>query len=100
MSSSRAAVCSLFGTSDQFLEQNFSIQKLSELLDRGKKQVTLLLPYAAAGLLDSLNREAKVLRTEYTDSGIEVEAVVQPDLFGRVKQYIPCYEEPKEDWED
>ena len=76
------------------------VQKLSELLDRGKKQVTLLLPYAAAGLLDSLNREAKVLRTEYTDAGIEVEAVVQPDLFGRVKQYIPGYEEPKEDWED
>ena len=76
------------------------VQKLSELLDRGKKQVTLLLPYAAAGLLDSLNREAKVLRTEYTDAGIDVEAVVQPDLFGRVKQYIPGYEEPKEDWED
>ncbi len=76
------------------------VQKLSELLDRGKKQVTLLLPYAAAGLLDSLNREAKVLRTEYTDAGIEVEAVVQPDLFGRVKQYIPGYEKPKEDWED
>ena len=76
------------------------VQKLSELLDRGKKQVTLLLPYAAAGLLDSLNREAKVLRTEYTDAGIEVEAVVQPELFGRVKQYIPGYEEPKEDWED
>ena len=75
------------------------VQKLSELLDRGKKQVTLLLPYAAGGLLDSLNREAKVLRTEYTDRGIEVEAVVQPDLYGRVKQYIPGYEEPKEDWE-
>ena len=76
------------------------VQKLSELLDKGKKQVELLLPYAAAGLLDSLNREAKVLRTEYTDAGIEVEAVVQPELFGRVKQYIPGYEEPKEDWED
>ena len=76
------------------------VQKLSDLLDRGKKQVTLLLPYAAAGLLDSLNREAKVLRTEYTDNGIEVEAVVQPDLFGRVKPYIPGYTEQKEDWED
>ena len=76
------------------------VQMLSDLLDRGKKQVTLLLPYAAAGLLDSLNREAKVLRTEYTDNGIEVEAVVQPDLFGRVKPYIPGYTEPKEDWED
>ena len=76
------------------------VQKLSQLLDRGKKQVTLLLPYAAGGLLDSLNREAKVLRTEYTDNGIEVEAVVQPDLYGRVKQYIPGYAEPTEDWED
>ena len=76
------------------------VQKLSELLDRGKKQVTLLLPYSAAGLLDNLNREAKVLRTEYTDAGIEVEAVVQPELFGRVKQFIPGYEEPKEGWED
>ena len=75
------------------------VQKLSQLLDRGKKQVTLLLPYAAGGLLDSLNREAKVLRTEYTDNGIEVEAVVQPDLYGRVKQYIPGYTETKEDWE-
>ena len=76
------------------------VQKLSELLDRGKKQVTLLLPYAAAGLLDTLNREAKLLRTEYTDAGIEVEAVVQPDLFGRLRRYIPGYAEEREDWED
>ena len=76
------------------------VQKLSDMLDRGKRHVTLLLPYAAAGLLDSLNREAKLLRTDYTDAGIEVEAIVQPDLFGKVKPYIPGYEEPKEDWED
>ena len=76
------------------------VQKLSELLDRGKKQVALLLPYSAAGLLDSLNREAKVLRTEYTDAGIQVEAVVQPELYGKLKPYIPGFTEPKEDWED
>ena len=75
------------------------VQKLSEMLDRGKRHVTLLLPYNVAGLLDSLNREAKVLRTDYTDTGIEVEAVVQPDLYGKVKAYIPGYREPKEDWE-
>ena len=75
------------------------VQKLSELLDRGKKHVTLLLPYSAGSLLDSLNREAKLLRTDYTDAGIEVEAIVQPDLFGKVKQYIPGYVEEKEDWE-
>ena len=76
------------------------VRKLSEMLDRGKRQVSLLLPYSAAGLLDSLNREAKLLRTEYTDAGIEVEAVVQPELYGRVKCYIPGYTETREDWED
>ncbi|MBR5094893.1 MAG: GTPase HflX, partial [Oscillospiraceae bacterium] len=76
------------------------VKKLSDMLDRGKRQVTLLLPYSAAGLLDSLNRDAKVLRTEYTEAGVEVEAVVQPEHYGRVKQYIPGYIETKEDWED
>ena len=75
------------------------LQLLSALLDRGKRHVQLLLPYDRAGLLDSLNREAAVLRTEYTDAGIEVEAIVPPELFGRVKDYIPGYVEPKEDWE-
>ena len=75
------------------------LQLLSALLDRGKRQVKLLLPYDRAGLLDRLNREAAVLRTEYTDAGIEVEAIVPPELFGRVKDYIPGYVEPKEDWE-
>ena len=45
------------------------------------------------------HREAAVLRTEYTEEGIECEAVVPADLFGRVKAFIPGYVEPKEDWE-
>ena len=72
------------------------VKKLSDMLDRGKRRVTLLLPYSAAGLLDSLNREAKILRTDYTEAGVEVEAVVQPDLYGRVKQYIPGHAETNE----
>ena len=75
------------------------VEKLSVLLDRGKKHLTLEIPYASAGLLDSLNREAAVLNTEYTESGIRVEAVVPPELFGRVKAFIPGYTETKEDWE-
>ena len=55
--------------------------------------------YPSAGLLDTLNREAAVLRTEYTENGVECEAVVPADLFGRVKAFIPGYVEPKEDWE-
>ena len=75
------------------------VKKLSQMLDRGKKHLVLELPYAAAGLLDSLNREAAVLNTEYTDTGVRVEAIVPPELFGRCKPYIPGYVEPKEDWE-
>ena len=76
------------------------VRKLSQMLDRGKRRVHLLLPYSAAGLLDTLKREAAVQYLEYTESGIELDAVVQPELFGRVRQYIPGYVETKEDWED
>ena len=75
------------------------VGKLSEMLGRGKRHVTLAIPYASAGLIDTLQREAAVLNTEYTEEGIAVEAVVPAELFGRVKAYIPGYVEPKEDWE-
>ena len=74
-------------------------KKLSDMLDRGKRHVTLKIPYAAAGIMDALNRDAQLIKTDYTDEGIEVEAVVPPELFGKVKTYIPGYVEPREDWE-
>ena len=37
---------------------------------------------------------------EYTDEGIEAEVIVPPDIFGKVKRFIPGYTEAKEDWED
>ena len=75
------------------------ISKLLEMLDRGKKQVKLEIPYSDAGIVDLLKREAAVLSMEYTDTGITAEAIVTPDVLGRVKKYIPGYVEPKEDWE-
>ena len=75
------------------------VEKLSRLLDPGRRHVTLRIPYADAGVLDALNREARLLRTDYAEDGIEAEAVVPPALFGRVKAYIPGYTEPKEEWE-
>lgn len=73
--------------------------KLLEMLDRGKKQVRLEIPYSDAGIVDLLKREAAVIGIEYTDTGITAEAIVTPDVLGRVKKYIPGYVEPKEDWE-
>ncbi len=74
------------------------MEKLSALLDRGKRRVTLCIPYAEAGILDALNREAAVLRTEYTDTCIRLEAVVPPELFGRVTAFIPGWEPPREEF--
>ena len=75
------------------------VKKLSEMLDRGRRELTLHIPYARAGLLDTLQREAVVKKTDYTDEGLVVEAVVPNALFGKVKDYIPGWVEPKEDWE-
>ena len=75
------------------------VKKLSEMLERGRRQLTLHIPYARAGLLDTLQREAVVKKTDYTDEGIVVEAVVPNALFGRVREYIPGYTDPKEERE-
>ena len=73
--------------------------KLAALLDRGKRHVHLSIPYSNAGITDLLNREAILENLEYTDASIEVDAVVTPDIFGRIKQFIPGWTEPREDWE-
>lgn len=76
------------------------IGKLADMLSKGKRHVTLKIPYSMGSLVDVLNREASVLSIEYTDDGIEAEAVVPPAVFGRVKNFIPGYTEEKEEWED
>ena len=76
------------------------VKKLSTILDRGSRRVSLLIPYSDAGITDLLNREASIERLEYTDGGIEADVTVPPEIFGRIKKYIPGYTEPKEDWED
>ena len=75
------------------------IRRLSEMLDRGKRRVVLQIPYTEAGLVDLLSREGAVQRLDYTEAGIECEAVVGPELFGRVKGFLPGSEEPKDEWE-
>ncbi len=75
------------------------VEKLSKMLDRGKRRISIRLPYSASSLVDALNREAVIHSMEYTEEGIEAEVTVAPELFGRLKAYIPGYTEPREDWE-
>ena len=76
------------------------ITKLLEMLDRGHHHVHLKIPYSDAGIADMLRRETAVEKMDYTDEGIEAEVIVTPEVFGRVKKYIPGYVEPREDWEN
>lgn len=76
------------------------VEKLSAILDRGSRRVSVRIPYSDAGIVDLLNREAAVESIEYTDNGIEAVATVPPEVFGRIKRFVPDYKESKEDWED
>ena len=48
----------------------------------------LLLPYQQGGILAALHDTAQVLSSEYTDSGIQIDAVLDETLFGRLRQYV------------
>ena len=56
-------------------------------LDQGLHRARLLLPYSAAGLVDTLHAQARVLACEYTPEGVAVEAVMDSVLYGRLRQY-------------
>ena len=64
------------------------LKAVSEILESDKKQVDLLLPYAQAGVLELLHREAAVISSEYAENGIEVKAVIRPELWGHVRDYV------------
>ena len=62
--------------------------KIAEILGRQSRRVRIELPYSKTGILDTLRRDAAVLSTEYTESGVEAEVVVKPELWGLVRDYI------------
>ena len=63
------------------------LKKIEQELGKGLHQQVFLLPYSMAGFLDTLHQNAKVLRVEYQSDGIEVEAIVDEVLYGRLAAY-------------
>lgn len=61
---------------------------IEKTLGVGKHHVTVNLPYAMGGMVETLHESASVLNVEYTPEGIRVEAVVDPILYGRLKEYV------------
>ena len=64
------------------------LKKIEAALGNQLHQVTLCLPYSMGGQLDNLHSNAKVLKVDYTQDGIEVEAVLDEILYGRLKAYV------------
>ena len=64
------------------------LKAIENALGQSRHHVTVLLPYSMGGMLETLHQNAQVLSTDYTGEGIEVETIVDPILYGRLKDYI------------
>ena len=64
------------------------LSAVEKALGHSRHHVRLLVPYANGGLIDTLHSSAQVLQVEYTGEGIQVEAILDPILYGRLKDYI------------
>ena len=60
---------------------------IEEALGQSRYHVLLTLPYSMGGMVDKLHSSAKVHSVEYTAEGIEVDAVLDEILYGRLRDY-------------
>ena len=64
------------------------LQVIEKALDLQRKKATFLLPYAMGGMVDTLHAQAKVLSVEYTAEGIEITAICDLALYGKLQGYV------------
>ncbi len=74
------------------------LELIDKKLDKGTRRVTLHLPYDKTGLLDSIYREGKVEKIDYSET-VDVVAICTPRLLGQLKDYIEGWREEKQEWE-
>ena len=70
------------------------LQAIENALGQSRHHVVLTLPYSQGGLVDTLHKNAQVKGVEYTGEGIVVETVLDPILYGRLKEYITRSADP------
>jgi len=68
-------------------------------LDNGAKRVTIHLPYDKGGLLETLYRDAKVEKVDYSAT-IDVVAVCTPKIIGQLGSMVEGWKPHKEPWEE
>ena len=57
-------------------------------LNHARHHVVMCLPYSMGGQVETLHNNARVIRVEYSAEGIEVEAVLDDILYGRLRNYV------------
>ena len=61
---------------------------IENALGHARHHVTLCLPYSMGGQVETLHNNAQVKSVDYSADGIEIEAVLDDILYGRLKDYI------------
>ena len=64
------------------------LKAIEDALGHSRHHIVVTLPYSMGGMVETLHSGAQVLNTDYTAEGIVVEAIVDPILYGRLKEYI------------
>lgn len=64
------------------------LQAIEAALGHSRHHIVVKLPYSMGGMVETLHSSAQVLNVEYTEEGIAVETVVDPILYGRLKEFI------------
>lgn len=64
------------------------LRTIERMLDHARHHVVMCLPYAMGGQIETLHDHAQVIRVDYSAEGIEVEAVIDDILFGRLRDYV------------
>ena len=64
------------------------LKAIEEALGASRHHVVVRLPYSMGGMVETLHDGAQVKNVEYGAEGIEVEAVLDDILFGRLRAYI------------
>ena len=63
------------------------LDMISKTLARQNRRAVLHIPYTEGALTELLHRECAVLRTEYLENCVEIEAIIKPEHWGRVSPY-------------
>ena len=65
------------------------LSAISQILKANKREVTLLIPYASAGMLNTLCGECPILGSpNYRDDGIEVKTILDERNYSRFSNFI------------